>query len=489
MRRLLPLTLFLACLSAAAPCLAQATGEPLPLGWPADAQSTTGPFAPLAAIEAEAAPSAIESPALISGVPAYLWTHGCGPTALAMVVGYWDGGGFGNLIPGSASTQTSAVSAAIASSGNYSDYCLPKDSYPNLLKDKSEPPVGDEHPDDSIADFMLTSRSFNSNYYGWSWYTDIARSFRGYANLTAPECGTMTLNAYWGSALWARYRAEIDAGRPVVLLVDSDSNGSTDHFVTAIGYGTSGGANMYAAYNTWDRNVHWYGFQQMASGRPFGIYGATFADIARPQDQAKLAKRSLHNASVDIRNAAVSRAFSGYFYIQDDDSACGIRVNKSSHGLVDGDRASIYGSVLTTSAGERYISATTVTRAGSAMVSPIGMGNKAIGGADWLFNSEIGCGQRGVVDPHGPNNIGMLVRTTGRVTYSKSGVLYIDDGSGLLDGSGNRGVRVSASGLALPPIDSFVRVTGISTCYAGSDTRLRRQLLVRHQSDIAILEP
>ncbi|MBN2705671.1 MAG: hypothetical protein JXR89_04435, partial [Deltaproteobacteria bacterium] len=26
----------------------------------------------------------------IAGVPAYDWRHGCGPTALGMVVGYWD---------------------------------------------------------------------------------------------------------------------------------------------------------------------------------------------------------------------------------------------------------------------------------------------------------------------------------------------------------------------------------------------------------------
>ena len=38
--------------------------------------------------------------------------------------------------------------------------------------------------------------------------------------------------------------------------VDTEGNGGTDHFITAVGYDTS--ATRYAGYNTWDTSVHWY---------------------------------------------------------------------------------------------------------------------------------------------------------------------------------------------------------------------------------------
>ena len=68
----------------------------------------------------------------ISSVPAYDWRHGCGPTAAGMVIGYWDGQGYGALVPGDAYTQTTAVDTMIASGNsdldlgtNFSDYCFP----------------------------------------------------------------------------------------------------------------------------------------------------------------------------------------------------------------------------------------------------------------------------------------------------------------------------------------------------------------------------
>ena len=81
---------------------------------------------------------------------AYLWCNGCGPTSAGMVIGYWDGQGFDDLVPGDASMQTAEVNQMMSSTGNYDDYCLPIDLYPNTLDDRSEPPAGDEHPDDDL---------------------------------------------------------------------------------------------------------------------------------------------------------------------------------------------------------------------------------------------------------------------------------------------------------------------------------------------------
>ena len=84
-------------------------------------------------------------------VPAYLWRDGCGPTATGMVLGYWDGHGFPDLVPGDASTDTPAAYQMIASHGtagapgHYEDYSLPEDDAGALAPDRSETPAGDEH--------------------------------------------------------------------------------------------------------------------------------------------------------------------------------------------------------------------------------------------------------------------------------------------------------------------------------------------------------
>jgi hypothetical protein len=100
----------------------------------------------------------------------------------------------------------------------------------------------------------------------------------GYINMVNPGGYAATsTNLYYsnGTLNWNSFKAEIDAGRPVVLLVDSDGDGSTDHFIPAFGYDDSTGINKYAAYNTWDSSVHWYDFGPMINGKAWGIYGAT----------------------------------------------------------------------------------------------------------------------------------------------------------------------------------------------------------------------
>jgi hypothetical protein len=248
---------------------------------PPDAQSTSGPTPP-PGINMAGGHIASESAVTIPNVPAYTWHHGCGPTAAGMVIGYWDGQGFDDLVSGNAVTQTTAVTAMIASEGpasNYTDYCEPIDYSPNLLPDKSEPPLGDEHPDDCVADYMKTSQSYHGNYYGWSWFSAVGPAMKGYADaLGRDDYRATTNNLYmaWGSSLnWDSFRAEIDASRPMVLLVDTNGNGGTDHFVTAIGYDVVDDVQKYACLNTWDTGIHWFDFAPMASGQSWGIYGGT----------------------------------------------------------------------------------------------------------------------------------------------------------------------------------------------------------------------
>jgi len=211
-----------------------------------------------------------------------------------MLVGYWDTRWFGKLIPGDASPQSPAVEEMIASSqgaaNHYTDYALPLDATPSLLPDRSELPAGDEHASNSLADFMFTSFSSQGNFYGWSWFSDFGPALQGYVayiNATYGASYYVTTADYYifnNSFNWSLLQSEIDAGRPLGLLVDTNADGITDHFITAIGYDDSAGVQTYAALNTWDTEVHWYEFAPMAEGVPWGIFGATTMQISSFQD-------------------------------------------------------------------------------------------------------------------------------------------------------------------------------------------------------------
>ncbi len=243
-------------------------------------QSTTGPIPP-PGIDRGLRPIT-RAQVIIPGVPAYLWQHGCGPTAVGMVVGYWDGHGFDRLVTGDATSQTTAVDAMIADDrsnpncaapdgDHYQDYSCPIDAYPNLLPDRSQ--TGGAHASNCVGDFMKTSWSLVSNYYGWSWFSDVPGSFVGYINYSVPQYIPFAVNKYFGEFGWTAYKAEIDSGRPVVLLVDTDGDGYTDHFVTGIGYDNT--TMEYGIYDTWDRNIHWFNWAGIEPGEGWGIYGVT----------------------------------------------------------------------------------------------------------------------------------------------------------------------------------------------------------------------
>ena len=243
-----------------------------PSGGPLESQSQAWTGYDQAAVPAGAAADATQQ--VIADVPKYLWHHGCGPTAAGMVLGYWDMHGYPNLIDGNSSTQTSAVNQAIASTQHYNDYSKPIDDWnTGVLADKSS--LGGAHKNNSIADWMRTSWSIDGMCYGWAYASnmddaiDSYADWKGYSNFTAT-------NEIWGDFTWEDFKTEIDAGRPMVFLVDTDANGSTDHFIPAIGYDDS--LHLYACYNTWDTDTHWFDFAQMAQGQSWGILGATFVD-------------------------------------------------------------------------------------------------------------------------------------------------------------------------------------------------------------------
>jgi len=256
-------------------------------------QSRTGPIPPREVLKRDAENQINKQNDFISEnslpVPSYLWRHGCGPTALGMVIGYYDILGYDDLIPGSAVTQTDQVNQVIASGGDqnnpfppgseshYEDYSSPEDSWPNMLDDDYITQVRIPHTDNCIADYMHTSKSTFDNYYGWCWSDDIGPAFVDYVQQQNPNYLVEFQEYYFdnGTLNWLILTSEIDLGRPMIFLVDTDGNDTTDHFVTVIDYRTHGPNNEYGCWDTWDdKKIHWEEFNQMSADVPWGIWGA-----------------------------------------------------------------------------------------------------------------------------------------------------------------------------------------------------------------------
>lgn len=125
------------------------------------------------------------------------------------------------------------------------------------------------------------------------------------------------------------------------------------------------------------------------------------------------------------------------------------------------------------------------TAAVAETIAPLAITHNAIGGA--ALNQYT----PGVEGGTGVNNIGLLIKTWGKVTFvdSTNKFFYIDDGTGRVDGSGYLGVRVSYDNLAAgntinpPALDAYVAVTGISSTVVIS-SKVQPNVRPRRQTDI-----
>ena len=107
----------------------------------------------------------------------------------------------------------------------------------------------------------------------------IGTAFSDYVDLVHSAYAPVTYDYYMGSSLtWTVVKQQINAGHPMVFLVDSSGDGYTDHFVPVIGYDESGGP-MYAFWDTWDTNVQWAQFRPMSSSYLWGVYCGTSFDL------------------------------------------------------------------------------------------------------------------------------------------------------------------------------------------------------------------
>ena len=189
-------------------------------------------------------------------------------------------------------------------------------------------------------------------------------------------------------------------------------------------------------------------------------------------------------APVFLQGLPVTYAAPGVFYVEDEGRNAGIRVHLDGHALDTGMRADIVGKLSTNEDGERFIAAAAARQSGLGDIVPVFMRGGYIGGEDWMVGGSVA--QRGIRKGLGLNNIGLLIQTSGVVTLKGRDWFYIDDGSGVSDGTGTRGVFVWAPEMEIPAAGVAVVVTGISSCEAYK-TYLVSTLLPRTQSDIVVV--
>lgn len=218
------------------------------------------------------------------------------------------------------------------------------------------------------------------------------------------------------------------------LMTIGDATGSVGMLLSAVGdFGVNpqpqGRLNVVGIFDQEDDQVSPY-----TGG--YRVWVKKAADISAALDACREAGARDAGERVALAGKVVSRVFDGFFFIQDEGRAGGVRVN-SSHAVAPGDIVSVAG-VIVEEDGGKAISASYVSRsAGGAAPRPL------------FVNSGVVRGESGL------NVQGLLVRA--------AGVAGASDGEGgfsLTDAAGTVAARVS--GGAAPQQGAAVIVTGVA---------------------------
>ncbi len=192
------------------------------------------------------------------------------------------------------------------------------------------------------------------------------------------------------------------------------------------------------------------------------------------------AKAQADNATVSCQNGIVSLSLPDGFFVETEDRATGIRVNMPGHGFTVGTRLNVVGT-LATDSGERCIEAAYAYVTGAGRIAPMYMSCRDLGGVGWFYDSTSGAGQQGMPDAHGPNNIGLLVRTSGAFSPMTPSRFLLIDATGC-------GVQcVVPAGVAIDPDWQYVSVTGVSGCESAGENMIKRVLWIGSRDDITSL--
>lgn len=203
------------------------------------------------------------------------------------------------------------------------------------------------------------------------------------------------------------------------------------------------------------------------------------------------AKGEPDNARVNLAEKIVLARFPDCVYIGEPGSVAGLKV-LTTRSVPIGRVVNVVGTMLT-SAGERFVTPTSLNLSASPSVEPkpVGLTNRSLGGGGWAVNGDGETnGQSGVEGGIGLNTIGMIVRVWGNVTEiaADKHSYWIDDGTQLSqvdNGSVHSGVKISTGyddqwiKIDSLQVGDFVAINGVSSCWTepgGGVYRSVRQL-------------
>jgi hypothetical protein len=260
-----------------------------------------GPSQPPAGYEAERAAVTPPAAAKTLTVPAYNWVFGCSAVSGSMIAAYYDRNGFPNMYTGP--TGGGVMPLTNASWGTWSDGYT---TYPNIPLAASHQGVDGRTIRGSIDDYWVKYGSTANDPFvtgGWTQHTwgtaigdymktsqkaygstDGSTWFYNYNSSSQLTCAAMetltdggryistldgtygrklfyqargytvttcynqpTDNRYAGGFSFAQYKAEINAGRPVMLNL-------AGHTIVGVGYNDTG--NTVYIHDTWNYDTH-----------------------------------------------------------------------------------------------------------------------------------------------------------------------------------------------------------------------------------------
>ena len=172
--------------------------------------------------------------------------------------------------------------------------------------------------------------------------------------------------------------------------------------------------------------------------------------------------------------------FADFFYVEEPGRSNGMRVAVPPGPIAElarGSVVNVIGTLGATPAGERQLTGPVVVIVTTQTpLTPLGMPNRYVGGGS-LGDPISGLGQYGITGGTGLSNVGLLIKSWGRVIEVGSGYIVMDDGS-------STPVRVSTEGMSsLPGMNDHITVVGISSIYKPGADRLR-YVLPRERNDI-----
>jgi hypothetical protein len=303
----------------------------------------------------------IQADATLSDVPAFDWCYGCSATSAAMMFGYYDRTGYSNMYAGPTNggvcpldnsawgfmagecplSATHQGKDGLAEKGHVDDYWI------TYGQPGPDPWVGNwlEHTHaDCTADFMGTNQwmpgpppGFNTDggtvfaFAGFPVYdcqsyepdlrlgTHGMRLFvesRGY-NVYHDGANYQNYNQYIypyieGGFTFGQFKAEIDAGRPVIIQVEGHS---------MLGYGYDDPTTVYI-HDTWDYNAHTMTWGGTYGAQNLQHYGVTVIHLQSVITSCTQAGNEMNqfapNTSVYVKGSGLDPNTNYNIWIQND---------------------------------------------------------------------------------------------------------------------------------------------------------------------------